>query len=405
MRKNVPVAELQLGMYVAELDRPWTETPFKFQGFVLEKSEQIEILQKLCSVVYVDPDRSELLSKLPDHTLLPMKSAVDLSRTKVAKYVEQASIEDEFAVAVRKHAVGVAALTEAVVAPLQAGAALDARRVTEAVNGVTESVLRNPDAMLLFTQLKEKSGYAESHALDSSGYMTVFGRFLEMSREDIALLGHLGLLQDIGKVRVPTAILEKRERLTEAEVEIARKHVEHSVEILGATPDLPKGLAQLAGLHHERHDGSGYPKKLRGKQIGLLGSIASIVDTFTALTARRPYAEPLAPSSALSILYKHRGTLLDGFLVEQFIRCIGIFPIGSVVEMNSGETGIVIAQNVAKRLQPRVMLVNDDAGQPLKPRKLVDLSRAPKTPKGEEYRIRRTLEYGRVPVTADAVFA
>ncbi len=392
-------------MYVAELDRPWTDTPFRFQGFVLERAEQIEVMRKFCKEVYVDPDRSEQLEVLPDRTLLPMRSAVDLSRTKVAKYVEQAPIHEEFSVAVRKHDDGVKVLRDAVLAPLRAGEALDGKRVNEAVTGVTESVLRNPDAMLLFTQLKDKGDYAQSHAIDSSVYMTVFGRFLEMSRDDIAFLGHLGLLQDVGKVSVPTALLQKRERLTEQEMAEVRKHVEHSVNILAKTPHLPPKLAELAGLHHERHDGSGYPKKLKGKEIGLVGSIAAIVDTFAALTARRPYAEPLSPSTALSILYKHRGTLLDAFLVEQFIRCIGIFPIGSVVELNSGETGIVIAQNLAKRLQPRVMVIRDAANNVLKPQKLVDLSRQPTASNGEPYRIRRTLEYGRVPVTPEAVFA
>jgi len=403
VRKIVPVGELKLGMYVAELDRPWTDTPFKFQGFVLEHPQQIEILQQHCKLVFVDPDRSEVLAKLPDSTLL--RSAVDLSRTKVAKYTEQAPIEKEFATAVRQHAAGVAALNEAVLAPLSAGETLDARRVNEAVSGLTESVLRNPDAMLLFTQLKAKGDYTRSHALDSSVYLAVFGRFLEMSPEDIALLGHLGLLQDVGKVRVPTALLEKRERLTGEELAELRKHVEHSADILRETAHLPNGLAELALLHHERHDGSGYPRKLNGKEIGLIGSIAGIVDTFAALTTRRPYAEALAPSRALSILYKHRSTLLDGYLVEQFIRCIGIFPLGSVVELNNGETGIVIAQNVAKRLQPRIMVVRDAAGNELKPQKLIDLSREPKTASGEPYRIRRTLEYGRVPVQAETLFS
>src|SRR5207248_3110652 len=214
-----------------------------------------------------------------------------------------------------------------------------------------------------------------------------------------------GLLQDVGKVRLPTALLEKRERLSEDELGMLRKHVEHSADILRETPQLPPNLAELALLHHERHDGSGYPKKLRDKEIGLIGSIAGIVDTFAALTARRPYAEALAPSTALSILYKHRGTLLDGYLVEQFIRCIGIFPLGRVVELNSGETGIVIAQNLAKRLQPRIMVIRDAAGEPLKPQKLLDLSRSPTSPNGEPYRIKRTLEYGRVPVAAETLFA
>lgn len=404
MRKTVPVGELQFGMYVAELDRPWTDTPFRFQGFVLETPEQLETLKKFCKVVHVDPDRAEVIARLPDQTIGPARAAVDLSRTRKVKYVELAPVEQEFGRAVSMHGSGEKAVQESVLA-LRAGKTLDAQRVSEAVNGVTESVLRNPDAMLLYTQLQQKGDYTQSHALDVSVYMTAFGRFLEMSREDVALLGHLGLLQDVGKVRLPNALIEKRDRLTVEEFELAKKHVEYSAEILRETAGLPAQLPALALLHHERHDGSGYPNKLRGKEIGLIGSIGAIVDTFDALTARRPYAEPVAPSTALSMLYKWRGTFFDPFLVEQFIRCIGIFPIGSTVELNSGETGIVIAQNLEKRLQPRVMVIRDAAGNPIKPQKLIDLSRGPKVASGELYRIKRTLEYGRVPVAAENLFS
>jgi HD-GYP domain-containing protein (c-di-GMP phosphodiesterase class II) len=404
VRKTIPVGELQFGMYIAQLDRPWTDTPFRFQGFVLETPEQLEVLKKYCKQVQVDPDKAEVVARLPGRTVGPAPSAVDLSRTGRVKYVEQAPVEQEFHRAVASRESGERAVQESVVA-LRAGKTLDAQRVNEAVSGLTESVLRNPDAMLLYTQLQQKGDYTQSHALDVSVYMTAFGRFLEMSREDIALLGHLGLLQDVGKVRLPNALIEKRERLTPEEFELAKRHVEYSAEILAETKGLPPQLVELAILHHERHDGSGYPKKLRGKEIGLVGSIAAIVDTFDALTARRPYAEPVAPSTALSMLYKWRGTFFDPYLVEQFIRCIGIFPIGSVVELNSGESGIVIAQNLEKRLQPRVMIVRDAAGNPLKPQKLVDLSRGLKTASGEPYRIKRTLEYGRIPVTAEGLFA
>jgi HD-GYP domain-containing protein (c-di-GMP phosphodiesterase class II) len=227
---------------------------------------------------------------------------------------------------------------------------------------------------------------------------------MQLPPEQISLLGYLGLMQDIGKLRVPDAILAKRDRLSGPELEQARRHVEHSVAILGETPGLPPDLASLAALHHERHDGSGYPKGLKGKEIGTFGSIAAIVDTFDALTARRPYAEAVSPSTALSMLYKWRGTFFDAALVEQFIRCIGIFPLGSVVELNSGEIGIVIAQNTEKRLQPRVMVIRDASGNALRPQKLLDLSRDPKMSPDESYRIRRTLEYGKVRVTVESIF-
>ena len=176
------------------------------------------------------------------------------------------------------------------------------------------------------------------------------------------------------------------------------------MEILRSTPGLPAELARVAALHHERHDGSGYPKGLRGSEIGMIGSIAAIVDTFDALTVKRPYADAVSPSAAISMLYKWRGVFYDAHLVEQFIRCIGIFPVGSLVELNTGEVAVVIAQNVTKRLLPRVMVIRDAEGKPMKPHKLLDLAREPKANKDETDRILGTLEYGSVPFNPDELF-
>jgi len=399
-----------MGMYVAELDRPWTETPFMFQGFYLETDEQLETLKQYCKTVFVDPDPPKLAEPIALKPLATPRPAarsgasqLDLSRIGKVRYVEQAPVEREVKQAEVAYKSTTRLASEAVEA-VRAGRSLDAPSVEQAVRSMTESVLRNPDALLLFSQLKQKGDYTTSHAVDVAVYMTAFARFLQLPPEDISLLGYLGLLQDVGKTKLPTELLNKRNRLSEAEFAQAKQHVQYSVEILSETPRLPPGLAELALLHHERQDGSGYPKGLKGRDVGLLGSIAGIVDTFDALTARRPYAEPVPPSAALSMLYKWRGSFFDPVLIEQFIRCIGIFPLGSTVELNSGEIGIVIAQNLEKRLQPRVMVIRDAAGNPLKPQKLLDLSRGLKAPDGEPYRIRRTLEYGRIPVTAESLF-
>jgi HD-GYP domain-containing protein (c-di-GMP phosphodiesterase class II) len=389
MKKSIPVTQLQFGMYVAELDRPWTDTPFMFQGFVLSTPEQLEALKAYCKHVFVDPERSE---QLPDARSHGPKATP-----------APTTVEKEFPQARALHTRNEEVVRD-LLGTVRAGRTLDAERIEQAVLSMTDSVLRNPDALLLFSQLREKGEYTQSHAIDVAVYMIAFGRFLQMDREDIALLGYLGMLQDIGKVKLPNELIEKRERLSIEEFERAKQHVRDSVEILRATPGLPPKVAELAALHHERQDGSGYPNGLRGKEIGMIGSIAGIVDTFDALTARRPYAEPVAPSAALSMLYKWRGAFFDTVLVEQFIRCIGIFPVGSTVELNSGEVGIVIAQNLSKRLQPRVMVIRGSDGNPLRPQKLLDLSRAPKIPSGEAYRIKRTLEFGRIQTSAEQLF-
>jgi len=226
----------------------------------------------------------------------------------------------------------------------RAGRTLDAPSVEQAVRSMTESVLRNPDALLLFSQLKEKGDYTTSHAVDSAVYMTAFGRFLQLPPEDISLLGYLGLLQDVGKTRLPTELLNKRNRLSEAEFAQAKQHVQYSVEILSETPGLPPGLPELALLHHERQDGSGYPKGLKGRDIGLLGSIAGIIDTFDALTARRPYAEPVPPSAALSMLYKWRGSFFDPVLIEhglqRVLKRFAVTAESGVVDDCGGNAGV-----------------------------------------------------------------
>jgi len=394
LRKSVPVSELRFGMYVAELDRPWIETPFRFQGFVLTNEQQLETLRKYCKSVFVDVERSTTLADAPRPGMQYFGKTV---------YTEKASVEQELGPA-RAAYTGSRSLLHDAFSAVRIGRTLDAERVRGAIHSLTESVLRNPNAVLLFSQLREKGEYAESHSLDVSIYMTAFGRFLQLEQGQIELLGYLGLLQDIGKVRLPKELLEKRGRLTAGEFARAKLHVNYSAEILRTTPGLPPELPRLAMRHHERYDGSGYPNRLRGSEIGMISSIAAIVDTFDAMTVRRPYADPVPPSTAISSLYKWRDVLFDAGLVEQFIRFIGIFPVGSLVELNSGEIGVVISQNAEERLKPRVMVIRDAKGIELRPQKLLDLSRSPKASADEPYRILRTLEQGHVPVSSEQLF-
>jgi HD-GYP domain-containing protein (c-di-GMP phosphodiesterase class II) len=406
LKKAIPIAELQFGMYIAELDCPWTDTPFMFQGFVLKTHEELETLARHCSFAFVDPDHRDAPASFLNTVPPRSRAKVDLTPSGKCRWSGVAAVDQEYPRAAASYGAADLVIRDSVAA-LRSGKGLPADKLHEAVSVVTESVLRNPDAMLLFSKLREKGSYTESHALDCSMYMAAFGRFLDMSREDIVLLAYLGLLQDVGKLKLPTPLIEKPGRLTPIEHDLAQKHVEYSAAILRGTPGLPRRLPELAMLHHERLNGSGYPRRLKGGEIGLIGSIAAIVDTFDALTARRPYAAPVSPAEALKILYKARGTLFDAYLVEQFIRCIGIFPIGSVVELNAGEVGIVIGHNRGKRLQPRVMVVQDAAGDPVRPQKLIDIARGTTAADGQPYRIKRALEFDhRLPIGAmDVAFA
>ncbi|HUF81670.1 MAG TPA: DUF3391 domain-containing protein [Burkholderiales bacterium] len=405
MKKEVSVDELQFGVYVSELDRPWTETPFLFQGFELKDEKQLKILKEHCKKVFIDLDKGLDLVERKPHTgppgSKPPSVLTDIKNK--TRYEEKASVDAEL-----PRARAAQARTETTFKDLmdavRAGKAIDGPRVREAVTSMTDSVVRNPDAMLLLSKMKEKGERNLDRAVGVSIYMITFGRFLQLPREQLDLLGMLGLLQDVGKMRLPSDLLEKTSSLSKDEVESCRGHVLHSVTILKETTGIPSELPALAALHHERYDGSGYPNRLKGPQIGLFGTIAGLVDCFDALTHPRPYGEALAPSNALSMIYNWRDTQFDGLLVEQFIQCIGIFPVGAIVELNSGEMGIVIAQNLARRLQPRVMVVLDSKGNQKKPPLVLDLAKDPKMNPETPYRIKRTLEKGSVPIDPSEFF-
>jgi HD-GYP domain-containing protein (c-di-GMP phosphodiesterase class II) len=400
-RRQIPVAELQFGMYVAELDRPWTETPFMYQGFHLANEEQLAMLKKHCKHVFVDPERTKAVEKRPPFPA----PAANFKIRGSTRYPQTAPVETEFKHAHAVYSQSVSSIGELLRPVGKPGGGLDGKEVKESVTRLTDSVVRNPDALLLVTRLREKSAHAHARALQVSIYMIVFARFLELEREELELLGLLGLLQDIGKTRLPATLLEKAGPLTPEEIELAKKHVDYSAEILRETPAIPPRLPDLALLHHERQDGGGYPRGLKADEIGLYGSMAAITDTFDALTASRAYAEALSPSSALSYLYKERGAGFHADLVEQFIQCVGVFPVGSVVELNSGETGIVITQNLVRRLKPRVMIVLDSQGHPMRPHKILDLEKDPKVRPDEPYKIRRTLEQTKLQVDPREFFA
>ncbi|MGH8705823.1 MAG: HD-GYP domain-containing protein [Burkholderiales bacterium] len=399
MKRKVAVNELQFGMYVYELDRPWTETPFMFQGFVLKTQQQLEVLAKFCKHVFVDTERTDEPKERPK--LQPGRGplAPDLQGTGKVIHVERVSVETEFARASEVRGVAQEAVQSAFEA-IRANQALDSGELKIAASNMTGSMLRNPDAMVLFSALQERGGYQLSRAMNVSIYMVAFARYLGIEEEAIERAALVGLLQDVGMLKIPAALLEKKDRLTPAEFETVKAHVSHTTEHLRNTPGLSPEIANVAALHHERQDGTGYPGGLKGDRLGLLGAMAGIVDTFDALTTKRPYAEAMSPSNALNLLHKLRHKAFHPTLVEQFVRCIGFFPVGSVVELNSDEIGIVISQNPVNRLQPRIMVVRDATGQPLRPQKLLDLARLPKTGAGEPYRIRRTLEFGRAGVTA-----
>jgi len=404
LRKKVAVKDLHFGMYVFELDRPWTETPFTFQGFTLRTEQQLEILRKYCEFVHVDQERSDAVLKPQFGPAAPMmpQSTGPLPGTRRVAHVERVTVDQELPPAREARTHAETRISE-VFQTVKAGGALDADSVKSAVTRMSESIMRNPDALMLFSALKARGGYFLDRAMNCSIYLITFTRFLGMEQPEIEKAGMVGMSLDVGMLQIPDAILQKPGPLTPDEIKTVRTHVDLGVQKMQESGMAPE-VAAMASQHHERADGSGYPKGLRAADLSVVGACAGIIDTFGAMTTKRPYADAISPSNVLGIMHKWKDKVFNGWLIEEFIRCIGVFPVGSVVELNSGEVGVVISQNTVRRLQPRVLVVRDANGNPVHPHKLLDLSRSPKATAEEPYRIRRTLEYGRSGVSAQDLF-
>jgi HD-GYP domain-containing protein (c-di-GMP phosphodiesterase class II) len=239
------------------------------------------------------------------------------------------------------------------------GMKLDLPQVEVVVEKMTESVLRNKDALVSLARIKNKDEYTYLHSLSVSALCISFGHYMDMEPKEIKALGVGGLLHDIGKVSVPLTLLNKPGALTEAEFEIMKTHVAHGDRILRDTHGIDEFSICVCQHHHERLDGTGYPHGLRGNEISKFGQIAAIVDIYDALSSERCYKYALAPTAALRKLFEWSSFYLNRNLVEQFVLHMGIYPVGTLVRLRSGFIGVVVEQSERSLLDPVVRAVYD----------------------------------------------
>jgi HD-GYP domain-containing protein (c-di-GMP phosphodiesterase class II) len=381
---ELPVEQIKLGTYVSRLDRPWAETPFLFQGFTVASDEDLQLLRSLCKVVYAEvsieeaeelksarrapatpreprpPEPLEELSANPAAFAdrVPIKDAVELK-------TELTLATTSFGEA--RRAVG------AIFDHLRRGGGLDVPHLQTVVGSMVDSVFRNRDAMAWLARMKSKDDYLYSHSLSASVWALAFGRHLGLDKETLTSLGTGAMLLDIGKTMLPTELLTKSGKPSDKEWQMIRTHVDQGVKLLRAAPDVDNRILTMIETHHERFDGSGYPHKLKGDDIPLIGRIAGIVDCYDAMISERSYAKPRSAYDAVRELKRLGGIAFPAELVELFIQAVGVFPTGSLVELNTGEVGVVIGQNRYRRLRPEVMLILDGQKKPREEFTTIDL--------------------------------
>ncbi|MDZ7770993.1 MAG: HD-GYP domain-containing protein [Woeseiaceae bacterium] len=389
---QVNSSELKVGHYVARLDRPWLETPFLFQGFLIRDDSDIEELQKYCQYVFVDAEQSSIT----DQDRAALRNSV-LNKATVIEddietqrhlrvinipepdpartghyYEDKEELGKELgrAQGIQQN---VAAAVSNMLDSLRKGDALDVPLLEEVVDPLVDSVLRNRDAMAWLTRIKAADEYVYQHSIGSSVWAVVFGRHLGFDRETLVAVGLGGMLLDIGKTKISTEILRKPDRLSDKEMALMRRHVEFSLDILAEAGNVDPRIECMVANHHERFNGQGYPGVVKGPDIPVLGRLAGIVDTYDAMVTKRPYANRVSSFDAMRELQRKSNNDFQSEMVDQFVQAVGMFPTGSLVELNSGEVGVVVAQNNYQRLRPEVMIVLDRDKNPSRDFRTIDL--------------------------------
>ncbi len=411
-RVKMETTDLECGMYVSQLDRPWLETPFLFQGFEIKDDKDLKQLRRSCKHVYVDITRGAAPSEKVLHTQQKKEKYGNVFSTPVNHreharppslwwriFDAIARLDRTGTLAARAHTrqyrnvvatrVEAAAATVAydaagsvmseVLAQVREGKGLDSARVKAAVAPMIDSVMRNQDAMAWLVHLRKRDAYTYQHSLASSVWAVILGRHLGFDRAGLDTLAMGGLLLDLGKAEVPREILVKEGPLDDAERAIMRRHVETGTKMVRTTPGVNADVIAMIEGHHERHDGSGYPKGLAGADIPVFGRIAGLIDSFDAMTTKRPYASAKSSYDAIRELNGLAGTAFQRELVEQFVQALGMFPTGSLVQLNTGEVAIVIEQNRVRRLRPKLMLLLSSDKKPVATNATLDLRKLPES--------------------------
>ena len=426
---EVRVSDLEIGMYVSALDRPWSETPFLLQGFYVTSKEDIEELERHCHFVYIDvyqsrstidPRNSRVVGShsRPVINARPGQETADAVKFKVRvgstgallfphrklkKYEDvSGGFQNEMSVAKSVHA-DLSGAVDAMFEEFNRSNVLNVSGVRASVDPMVDSVIRNPDACVWLARMKSEDSYTFRHSVGASIWAVALGRQLGLPKVDLQRLAMGALLFDVGKLRIPPELLQKKERLSRGEYELLKSHVAFGLEMLGNTGVLNRSITEMVEFHHERHGGHGYPHGLKGDDIPVVARIAGIVDCYDAITSRRPYAQPISPSEAVKKLYAWRDIDFQAELVEEFIQAIGIYPAGTLVELSSGEVGVVLAEYRTRRLRPQLLLVLDRNKVPLREPRALDLRTVTHNEDGTPLEIVTSLEPGAHGIDIEAL--
>lgn len=404
-RIKIDTANIAPGMYVAQLDCSWLTSPFIKRGFQIATEDEIGLLRKFCKYVYVDASQSAVSENdiLKAHhesgTIVDPFSRTQVRRRKstpdgrlrtIRTFMQRFSIGSKSTQGINNGRspvhieaplamdayVAVEATMGEVLQRVKKGHPVDIDKLYKSIAPMVASVQRNPDAMAWLGFLRKREQRHFSYKITTAIWALIMGHEMGLTGRRLGNLAIGALLLDIGNTQFPKSIVMKDGPLTEADLKIVHQHVNHGVQIIEKSAGVSDEILEMIRYHHERLDGSGYPQGIGG-DFSVYGRIAGIIDCYDAMISRRPYADQKCAYDAVRELNRMAGKQFQKEVVEQFIRAIGMFPTGSLVELNTGEVALVIEQHTSRRLRPKLLVILDSDRQPVRRNKAIDLSKLP----------------------------
>lgn len=390
MIKRIRREQLKPGMFIHDLNCSWMVHPFLLNAFLLEDEKTIDEMAGYgIRELFIDTGKGldvegaqtqeEFDTEIHDRFTKHTESIPSRGSSPVPKH----SLRDEIVVAKDIHH-DAYQIAHRLLMDARLGRQIEVERLEPVVGRIADSVLRNPDALVSLSRIKTKDNYTFEHSVSVCVLLITFCQALGYERKVLMEVGVGGLLHDVGKMMVPDDILNKPSALTPPEFALMQSHAHIGAEMLKQTPGIPEIAVVIAAQHHERIDGTGYPDRLKQDGISHFGQMASIVDVYDALTSNRIYHQSIEPTAALKKLFEWGKSHFNEELVHHFIRAIGIYPVGSLVRLESGLLGVVVEPDNENLLHPTVRIVYDVTSGTFVPPHDMDLSKPPAGTEGDK---------------------
>lgn len=382
MLKKIPVEKLTLGMHLQAFNGAWLDHPFWRTKFVLSDPNDLCLIKESSiREVWIDAAKGNDVETDELAGTTEIVSAEEIPQPPPVVQ-EKASFNDEVKRAAKICAKG----KEAVVSMFQEarmGKAIEAEAAAPLVEEISNSIMRNPGALISLARLKTADDYTFMHSVAVCALMIALARQLNLDEQQVREAGIAGLLHDLGKAMIPLEVLNKPGKLTDEEFDLVKTHPAEGYRLLLDGNGISEMTKDVCLHHHEKIDGSGYPKGLNGDTMSLFAKMGAVCDVYDAVTSNRPYKAGWDPAESIKRMAEWKEHF-DPRVFQAFVKSLGIYPIGSFVRLESGKLGVVIEQGEQSLLKPKVKVFFSTKSQAYIRPETIDLARSPEKIAGRE---------------------